>query len=489
MKNLLLEALRQSQGESQDDGEDAAAQTNSADQMPAAATDELGEHDRVGAPDDETVAQAADVAQVELGLMRTGQFIRETQGTLLQEHAASSVVAAEDSTEPLVEPTGDGTSRHDIGGADNADGPEPVVESREDATPGIDPQLSSLSLGSERQEQQRVWTQRYATWLWPALFVIAALASAATALVGERLSLTSVADGAADLSGRDRFDADSASQWQDIPITDINVFSGMVSLSDGYSEKWRPAASTVALDSSVETELSVASAVSDRASKISAPRVDAIAIEKANEESMQGDPAFTTIQLGFAAYYEGRYDDALEFYQRALQIEPNHRDALIGHASTLAKLGRPPAAIDAYERMLQIFPNDSSAIAALVTLYSDAGDDAESELKLLLQQYPAADALHYALGTLHASKQRWADASHAFQSARDLNPSVAKYNYNLAICMQHLGQYGRAEEYFSHALATLGSSSGIDRDALQQHLGALRQSLQHSSQQSPGESS
>ncbi len=58
----------------------------------------------------------------------------------------------------------------------------------------------------------------------------------------------------------------------------------------------------------------------------------------------------------------GRYQEAIEYYDTALAIDPNHINALNGKGVALVNLGRHQEAIEYFDRVLAIDPNDTDAL-------------------------------------------------------------------------------------------------------------------------------
>ena len=67
------------------------------------------------------------------------------------------------------------------------------------------------------------------------------------------------------------------------------------------------------------------------------------------------------VEQGKAFYFEGRYEDAVTFYDEAIQMEPENPKAWFGRGAALAKLQQLEAAIVAYEKAIQIKPDFSEA--------------------------------------------------------------------------------------------------------------------------------
>jgi tetratricopeptide (TPR) repeat protein len=58
----------------------------------------------------------------------------------------------------------------------------------------------------------------------------------------------------------------------------------------------------------------------------------------------------------------GKYDDALELYDKVLGIEPKHVSALYNKANLLVKIEKYLEAISCYEKVVQIDPTNIPAL-------------------------------------------------------------------------------------------------------------------------------
>ncbi len=72
--------------------------------------------------------------------------------------------------------------------------------------------------------------------------------------------------------------------------------------------------------------------------------------------------AFFLKNLGVAFNLLGRTEDAIELYDRALEIKPDDYDSLRNKGVSLTKLGRMGEAIELYDRALEIKPYDYDSL-------------------------------------------------------------------------------------------------------------------------------
>ena len=87
---------------------------------------------------------------------------------------------------------------------------------------------------------------------------------------------------------------------------------------------------------------------------------------------------------------------------------------------------------------------------------------AEREIKHRIQQQPGSAHLQFALGSLFAGQARWAEARSAFDAALRLDAGNADYLFNLAVSLEHLGQYADARQYYEAALDAANATSTLD---------------------------
>ena len=161
------------------------------------------------------------------------------------------------------------------------------------------------------------------------------------------------------------------------------------------------------------------------------------------------------VESGYAAYLAGDLATARANYQDALREEPANRDALLGLAAIDVRSGRYEPAEAIYLRLLQSDPRDAHAHAALIELRAGRTDPlaAESRVKWLLANDPAADVLYFTLGNQLALQGRWAEAQQHYSKAFAADPDNADFAYNLAVSFDHLRQPRLALEYYGRALA------------------------------------
>ena len=81
--------------------------------------------------------------------------------------------------------------------------------------------------------------------------------------------------------------------------------------------------------------------------------------------------AITEHNLGAALQSEGRFDDAIEHYRRAITIRPDYAPAYNNMGAALRATGQVPEAIASYERALVLRPDYPEAHYNLANAFLD----------------------------------------------------------------------------------------------------------------------
>ena len=218
----------------------------------------------------------------------------------------------------------------------------------------------------------------------------------------------------------------------------------------------------------------------DTTSGPATPKASAKSAKKADRDVPQPS-VVTTVQqanpvvAAYAAFQKGDMALAHDLYQSALNQDGNNRDALLGAAAIALRTGDNQYAKSLYERVLRQWASDQVAAAGLLNVLGESEPlRAESELKYLLSDQSDSAALHFVLGNVYIRQERWSDAEAEFFSAYRLDRNNADFAYNLAVCLDHLGQRGAALEHYrtAHSLAK-NSNGNFDRAAVERRIALL----------------
>ncbi len=158
--------------------------------------------------------------------------------------------------------------------------------------------------------------------------------------------------------------------------------------------------------------------------------------------------------LGLGFYHEGRMEEAMEHYRKAIQIDPNDYATMNNLGIALAAQGQFDEAIETYRQAVQINPNFSEAMNNLGIALATRGrsDEAIENFRKVIQinpnYYEALDNLGVAL----ASRGQFDEAIENFHQAIRINSNRPETFYHLGMTLGQLGRKREAIAQYREAL-------------------------------------
>jgi Tfp pilus assembly protein PilF len=133
------------------------------------------------------------------------------------------------------------------------------------------------------------------------------------------------------------------------------------------------------------------------------------------------DNAIVNNNLGFALARQGRFHEAIRYYNEALHLKPQYVTARFNLGLVMGKVGKPQDAIHNLTRVLHTEPD-----------------------------FPDA---HYYLGVAFMQTNHFEKAKEHFQKALQLAPEYAEAHNELGILLARQGDLSQAKKHFSKAFA------------------------------------
>lgn len=433
MKSLLVDALRSAQGEKTDNSPDEDAA-----ELPA-----IAQNDGDAAPARLSIPD-------EMSLLATGVY--ESQDREIAEYPESG--EQEESIRGPEDDKFDEIDRDSFGDTDVA-----AVDD--------EPEVLSAPIGREPDTvQPRTLLAKIAR-LSPAICLLTMSAAAGAFVLYQNLAARQLNRDLSELSEHiqlDRFEVGNPSVPMGGPAAPTSSDSvTLIPVGHRYAPVRESSSATVATKSTPVNEQVQSAAPAN------SPHV---IVNRSNRAI--DDAAFEQVRTAYAAYERGEHKLAERDYRRALEIAPNHLNALAGLAAVLQETGRSGEALVYYRQLLNVEPNNEIAAAAIIASDRETSAvDAIPQLKSLLQHYPNSAYLHYVLGVRYLERNLWPEASLSFLNAHNANPGRADYSYNLAVSLERLGDYESAEFYFERAILSAGNNDDFNADEVRQHIGEL----------------
>jgi tetratricopeptide (TPR) repeat protein len=174
------------------------------------------------------------------------------------------------------------------------------------------------------------------------------------------------------------------------------------------------------------------------------------------QKAIQLNPEYADAyyNLGNALYRQGQLEQAIENYQKAIQLNPEYADAYYNLGIALSDHGQLAQAIENYQKAIQLDPGK-------VLAYNNLGNALckQGQLKRAIQNYQKAIQLnpeyalaYYNLGIALSDHGQLAQAIENYQKAIQLNPEYADAYYNLGNALYRQGQLDQAIENYQKAI-------------------------------------
>jgi len=165
--------------------------------------------------------------------------------------------------------------------------------------------------------------------------------------------------------------------------------------------------------------------------------------------------AYAFFLKGKEAEFEGRFDEALEHFEKAINCDKD-ADYIRGHlAILLARSGQPQKAMVLMEELVNRHPDDIKMRSILANLYASTGksEEAAAQLQYLLQENPGDTQVMLMLGSLYAREGEFDKALVVFEKVVKTDPQSYIGYYYLARLYKELQDFDKAAASYKKALS------------------------------------
>ncbi len=179
------------------------------------------------------------------------------------------------------------------------------------------------------------------------------------------------------------------------------------------------------------------------------------------QQPMRENIAKAAISNGTTLYTNGKYEEAIKEFKRAVSLAPqssNAPDAYNYVAISYLKLDKPADAINAYKASIRLDPNREDTHVKLGNLYLAQNQhlNAESEFKAAIKIKPSSTANIYNLGQLYLESGRYREAETQFTKIINLAPGKLEGYYGLGLVSNKEGRYDDAIKHLKEAISKNG---------------------------------
>jgi tetratricopeptide (TPR) repeat protein len=161
-----------------------------------------------------------------------------------------------------------------------------------------------------------------------------------------------------------------------------------------------------------------------------------------------------TFDLAVKNHLNNNLQDAQNYYQKALALDPNHVSTLYNLGSIFEKLREYQKAKDYFEKVIKINPNYADAHYNLGNIFNNLGEyqKAKSCHEKVIELNPNYVNAHNNLGNIFRELGRKQKAKECFEKAIEINPNYVNAHNNLGNIFKGLGENQKAKECFVKAI-------------------------------------
>jgi len=173
-------------------------------------------------------------------------------------------------------------------------------------------------------------------------------------------------------------------------------------------------------------------------------------------ESLEPNDHIIKFDIGLVYYYRERYDEAIEHFQKAIQLKPDYAPAINSLGNAYLEKGQWDKAIETYQKIVEdvFYGTPHFALSNMGLAYYQKKDYARAE-KNFLEALKLNPDFANALGGLamtYNTTGRYAEAAQKLERALRKNPKLPQLHYELGVAYRELGDRQKAQEEFQRIL-------------------------------------
>jgi len=166
---------------------------------------------------------------------------------------------------------------------------------------------------------------------------------------------------------------------------------------------------------------------------------------------------------GFVLHLKGKPDEAAGYYRKALSAKPDYADAHYSLGLILKVQGRPDEAISHLRQAIKFKPDYAEAYNELAGISLGRGkfDEAVDYYRQAIGVKPDYAQAYYNLGNAFVSQGKFKEAAECFQQALRIKPDYAEAHCNLGAVLKQGGRLDEAIGHYKEALKVKPDSPEI----------------------------
>jgi len=172
------------------------------------------------------------------------------------------------------------------------------------------------------------------------------------------------------------------------------------------------------------------------------------------EEAREEIEAWELVNRGYSYIELGRYERAIEYCDKAIELSPRDFEAYNNRGVAYANLGQPERAIKDYSEAVKLNPNHASAYNNRAALYDDLGqpERAIGDYSKAIELDPRSAEAYNNRGNSYNRIGKPERAIRDYSTAIEMNPKYVKAYYSRGATFITLGLYEPAMEDCNKAI-------------------------------------
>jgi tetratricopeptide (TPR) repeat protein len=170
-----------------------------------------------------------------------------------------------------------------------------------------------------------------------------------------------------------------------------------------------------------------------------------------NDKNLTVDETFS---LAVQNHQNNNLQDAQNYYQKVLKIDPSHVSTLYNLGFIFKALSEYQKAKSYFEKVIGINPTYANAHYNLGNIFKDSGQyqKAKSCYEKTIEIDPNLVDAHNNLGIIFKDLGEYQKAKECYEKAIEINPNYANAHNNLGVLFKELGEYQKALSFYEKAI-------------------------------------
>jgi len=158
---------------------------------------------------------------------------------------------------------------------------------------------------------------------------------------------------------------------------------------------------------------------------------------------------------GLSLYIQGKYDDAIKAYEKAIEIDPQYASAWYDKGLTLYAQGKYDEAVQAFNESIAIYPQSKLAWWFKGQALYDQGKYNEATIQAfdkVIEIDPQDENAWWYKGQALYYQGKYDEAIQAFHKSIEVSPTYTAVWYNIGMSLYYQGKYDEAINAFDRAI-------------------------------------